>query len=267
MLVEHFKSRDIVGHWYTIVFINFHEHAMIGMMVLRWGYALVFVFSDARKPFQGMECPRWGCQWKLEGEWLHRRGDRIPEGLCNREWKVKDGFVLVISIVRWNQMYIGIAPWNNELVTIHWEDKWSGIMALDIGCRFDFVVDSRLPEKEVNPSITLRMEVWASGFPCYEYRHCILLFVGWGNVHMCICGYWKYCNELCYKAPVCSMLSWGFDFEQVFHYKYCNELCYKAPWAVCFVFSSLVHYRCHWTLRMVFPQGGGFCNNPCENSM
>lgn len=31
----------------------------------------------------------------------------LPEGLCSREGKVGDGFVLVISIARWNQ----IAHW------------------------------------------------------------------------------------------------------------------------------------------------------------
>ena len=35
MLVKHFRSRAIVGHWYPIVSIVFHEPAMIGMMVLR----------------------------------------------------------------------------------------------------------------------------------------------------------------------------------------------------------------------------------------
>jgi len=30
---------------------------------------------------------------------------------------------------------------------------------LDIGCRFDFVVDSRLHGKDMSPSITLRVEV------------------------------------------------------------------------------------------------------------
>ena len=68
MLVNHFTNRAIVGHWCPIVSIDFHEHAMTGMMVLRQGYALVFVSSDARKPFQGMDCPGWGCQWNLEGE-------------------------------------------------------------------------------------------------------------------------------------------------------------------------------------------------------
>jgi len=34
----------------------------------------------------------------------------FPEGLCSREGKFKDGFVLVISIAIWNQMHIGSAP-------------------------------------------------------------------------------------------------------------------------------------------------------------
>jgi len=35
MLVKHFRSRAIVGHWYPIVSIDIHEHKMTGMMVLR----------------------------------------------------------------------------------------------------------------------------------------------------------------------------------------------------------------------------------------
>ena len=30
-----FKSRAIVGHWYPIMYIEFHEHGVTGMMVLR----------------------------------------------------------------------------------------------------------------------------------------------------------------------------------------------------------------------------------------
>ena len=43
----------------------------------------------------------------------------FPEGLCSREGKVGDTFVFVISIAKWNQMYIGSVPWNNELVDVH----------------------------------------------------------------------------------------------------------------------------------------------------
>jgi len=35
-------------------------------------------------------------------------------------------------------MHIGSAPWNNELVIFHLEDKEYKILALDIGCSFDF---------------------------------------------------------------------------------------------------------------------------------
>ena len=58
MLVKQFKSRVIVGNWYPIISIDFHEHAMTGMMVLRKGYALVLRPSDARKPCQGRGHPR-----------------------------------------------------------------------------------------------------------------------------------------------------------------------------------------------------------------
>ena len=184
MLLEYFRSWAIVGHWYPIMSIDFHEHAMTSMMVLRQVYALGFLSSDARKPCQGMDYPRWGCQWNLEGEWLHGRGDQIPEGLCSKEGKVTYGFVLVISISIRNQMHIESAPSNNVSVIVHWEDKWRGIIMLDIGCRFDFAVDSRLPGKEVDPGITLRVEVWAFGFPYYGYMHCIILFAGWENVHV-----------------------------------------------------------------------------------
>ena len=57
-----------MGYWYPIMSIDFHEHAMTGMMVLRQVYALVFISSNARKPFQGMDCPRWGCHQNLEGD-------------------------------------------------------------------------------------------------------------------------------------------------------------------------------------------------------
>ena len=42
----------------------------------------------------------------------------FPEGLCSREGKVGDILVLVINIVRWNQMHIGSVPWNNESITV-----------------------------------------------------------------------------------------------------------------------------------------------------
>jgi len=53
MLVNHLRNKVIVGHWYLLVSIDFHEHAMTNMMVLRQVYALVFLFSNSRKPFQG----------------------------------------------------------------------------------------------------------------------------------------------------------------------------------------------------------------------
>lgn len=44
---------------------------------------------------------------------------KFLEGLCSREGKVADMFVLAISIARWNQMHIGSAPKNNETITVH----------------------------------------------------------------------------------------------------------------------------------------------------
>jgi len=55
------QEQAIVGHWYPIVSIDCHEHAMIGMVVFRQLYALVFESFDARKPCQVMDCPGWGC--------------------------------------------------------------------------------------------------------------------------------------------------------------------------------------------------------------
>lgn len=43
----------------------------------------------------------------------------LLEGLCSKEGKIRDEFVLVISIARWNQMHIRSAPWNNESVIVH----------------------------------------------------------------------------------------------------------------------------------------------------
>ena len=56
-----------------------------------------------------------------------------------RKERSENIFFLVISIAIWNQIRIGSVPWNNELVTIHSADKWHMIVALDIGCRIDFV--------------------------------------------------------------------------------------------------------------------------------
>lgn len=62
MLVEDFRSKAIVGHWYPIVSIDFHENVITDMMVLRHGYALFFVSYNARNPYQGMDFQGWGCQ-------------------------------------------------------------------------------------------------------------------------------------------------------------------------------------------------------------
>jgi len=51
-----------MGHWYPIVFIDFREHAMTAMMVLRQGNALVFGPFDSRKPCRGMDYQGWGSQ-------------------------------------------------------------------------------------------------------------------------------------------------------------------------------------------------------------
>ena len=50
------------------MFIDFHEHAMTGMMVLRQVYVLVFGPFNARKPYQGMDHSRKGILGNLEGE-------------------------------------------------------------------------------------------------------------------------------------------------------------------------------------------------------
>lgn len=43
-----------MGHWHPIVSVDFHEHVMTGMMVLRQVYSLVVLTSDARNHLQGM---------------------------------------------------------------------------------------------------------------------------------------------------------------------------------------------------------------------
>jgi len=43
----------------------------------------------------------------------------LPEGLCSREGKVKNIFVLVIIIAIRNHMHIGNVPWNNEPIIVH----------------------------------------------------------------------------------------------------------------------------------------------------
>jgi len=73
MLVKHFRNRAIVGHWYPIVSIDFHDHVMTSMMIFRQGYALVFVSFDARKLFQEMDC-----LWIFE------------DGGASETWKVCD---------------------------------------------------------------------------------------------------------------------------------------------------------------------------------
>jgi len=44
------------------------------MMVLWKGYAFAFLSYGASNPCQGMDCPEWEFQWKLEGVGLHIRG-------------------------------------------------------------------------------------------------------------------------------------------------------------------------------------------------
>jgi len=62
---------------------------------------------------------------------------RFLEGLCSREGKTEDIFVFVMRLARWNQMHIGSVPWDNDPITVCWEDKWRRIVALDIRCDFE----------------------------------------------------------------------------------------------------------------------------------
>jgi len=59
-----------------------------------------------------------GCQgtWKVSD--CTEGVTEFPKGLCRREGKVRDIFVLVIRISRWNHMHIGSVPQNNETVTV-----------------------------------------------------------------------------------------------------------------------------------------------------
>ena len=116
MLVNHFKTRAIVGHRYPIVSIDFHEHCMRSMMVLKQLYALVIWPSDARKPCQGKSRSRDyvgenGVPAELRSVSLHWRGWSNSLGdYVEEKGRLRNGFVLVIGIARWNQMYIGSVP-------------------------------------------------------------------------------------------------------------------------------------------------------------
>lgn len=171
---------------------------MTSMMVLRQVYTLV-VDLTMRESLDKDRLPGIGDDGE-HGRWVTARKGvtSFPEGLCNREGKSSDIFVLIMRISRWNQIHTGSLPWNNESVTVHWEDEWSKIIVLDIGC--DFNCDNGLWTSWEGG------ESWYYFWGCrcdrfnslvHWYMHHILLFVGLENVHMCICGYCKYCNELC----------------------------------------------------------------------
>jgi len=65
MLVKNLRIRAIVGHWYPIMSIDFHENAMIGMMALRqvWLFDLPMRGSLA-KGWITQERGCWGT-WKV----------------------------------------------------------------------------------------------------------------------------------------------------------------------------------------------------------
>jgi len=84
---------------------------------------------------------------------------KFPKGLCNGERKVGDGLGFVIKISGWSHMHIVSAPYNNESITIQLEDKCRKIILLDVGCKFNFAMDSEHPGKEVNLGINLMVEV------------------------------------------------------------------------------------------------------------
>ena len=67
-----------MGHWYPIVSSDFHEHSMMGMMVLRKGYALGFGPFDAKKPFQERSRPR---------DCVAKKRMALELGSCMTTWK------------------------------------------------------------------------------------------------------------------------------------------------------------------------------------
>jgi len=68
MLVKEFRNRVVVVHWYPIMSIDFHEHAMVGMIILRQVYSLIFGPFNVRKHFQGLDrLGKWMSE-NLEGE-------------------------------------------------------------------------------------------------------------------------------------------------------------------------------------------------------
>ena len=106
---------------------------------LRQGYALVFCIFLCEEALSRDGIPEMGVLVELGRCVTAQKGvTGLPEGICSREGKVGDIFFFVISIARWNEMHIGSAPWNNKMVTVHWEEKWRRIVALDIGCNFDY---------------------------------------------------------------------------------------------------------------------------------
>ena len=84
--------------------------------------------SNARKPFQGMDCLRDNVAKKgMAAElancvtsWKGVNG--LLKGLCSREGKDGDGF-FVITSSRWNQMHIGSVTWNNESIIVQLREK------------------------------------------------------------------------------------------------------------------------------------------------
>jgi len=44
MSMKHFKSGAIVGHWYPVVSIDFHEHAMTSMILEAGIFLGIFIF-------------------------------------------------------------------------------------------------------------------------------------------------------------------------------------------------------------------------------
>jgi len=67
---------------------------------------------------------------------------------------------------------------------------------------------------------------------------------------MCICDYCKYCNELCYKAPVCGMVVILSCYHDVFLLSSSCIINTTMSYVIklhgqCFFFSSPADYRCH----------------------
>lgn len=129
----------------------------------------------------------------LEGVWLHKRGwPNFQRDFIVEKGRLGMDFFWSLEFPNGTRCTLGVClgKMSREFFTkrksgtrlYHWTLDGTLTLAVDFG----------LPVKEVNPRITLRAEVQASRLHYCWYKHHIVLFTGWENVHMYICVY--YCK-------------------------------------------------------------------------